>query len=211
MDEEISAGCIVWSDGDGVSWCMDVAGVYNTPGTVCKLEGGSWVVARGNGWDDGCIYWEDQQGTLHCRDVTGSHGPPGGEYRSSDGCTWFGGGEAWLQLGDEAREYLAASESTRRRRKVALDAAPGPREWDNKLGVLARTMKKVGLGAEEGNRPCHEAPNTAASSEAARRRVTYGTEGLARILAAEAALNADFDTFCSKGKRVVWPEMPLRM
>jgi len=210
MEEELAEGCIVWTDEAGDSWCMDVRGAYGVPGTVSKLEGGQWVVARGDGWDDGCIYWEDERGVSWCLDLLGSHGPPGAEYWGEDGgVTWFSNGEAWLELGDEARDYFAASESTRQRRKAAAESAPGTKKWENRLKVFDIPGKsgKVRDGEAGGEQQFGKA-----QEEAERRRMMYGSEGLVEIEAAEAELQARFDEVrFGGGKRILWPEMPLNL
>jgi hypothetical protein len=211
MDEEIEAGCIVWKDENGATWCLDADGAYGTPGSISYLHDGHWCLHVG-GKQDGCIYWEDEQGVMWCRDVEGAYGPAGEQYRSTDGETWFGDSEAWLELADEAAEFFAARADTLMKRQVAAQSgalARGKKDakaWENDMRVV-----KIARGAG-GHDACDAQQGTSALQEAeASRRVLYGDEMLARIAMEEARMNACFDVQIQSKKHVMWPELPLKM
>jgi hypothetical protein len=193
--EAVEAGCVLWTDDAGARWCLDVLGAYGEAGVVSRLVDEHWEPVRGALGDgdadaqaDGCIYWTDGDGVRWCRDVEGVWGPAGGQYHSSDGGTWFGDGDAWVTLSDEAADYFAASDAGRRR--AAAAAAPG-REWDGLPDV-----------AEEAWR------GDAAAAAAAER--LYGPFAAA-VAALEAAADSAFDERCRTARPALWPELPLRL
>jgi hypothetical protein len=206
-DEEdgaaISAGCVLWTDADGVRWCKDIHGKFGDAGALSQLYSDAWhAVAEFPSADpdaDGCVYWTDGAGVRWCRDVHGAWGPPGGQYHSRDGGEWFGDGDAWLTLSDEAADFFAAAASRRSRQSGAYGrrGAAGPGSWRGQTGG-------EGAGADGGE------AGVAASAAVAAAAELYGEHAQA-VAALEAAADAAFDAACRAARPVLWPELPLRL
>ena len=77
---------------------------------------------------DGALYWRDEEGTLWCRDRYGVYGRDvGAEYYSVDGgSVWFGDGDGWVQVSEEALEFVGVT-SARKLRAKALSRATNAR------------------------------------------------------------------------------------
>ena len=191
----ISAGCVLWTDSEGVKWCRDVKGEFGEPGSLSQLVGDEWhAIAESPGDEldaDGCVYWTDDAGVRWCHDVRGAWGPAGAQYHSQDGSTWFGEGDAWVTLSEEAADFFSAAASRRARRSGA-SGGRGPSE------------KGAWQGRDDAG---GETDFSAADVEAA---ALYG--GFAQSVAAlEAAVDAAFDEACRAARPVLWPELPLRL
>ena len=194
-EEAIASGCVLWVDSDGFKWCRDVFGAFGTVGTVSKLVGDEWhVVELGEVAseinEDGCVYWMDENGVRWCRDVVGAWGPANAQYHSEDGSTWYGTGDAWLTLSDEAADYFAARRSNRCR--FSERANNGPGSSDHPVGEAAEEIFAA-----------------AAAGDAAAAAL-YGPYA-AEVAAMEAAADAAFDEACRGARPVLWPELPLRL
>ncbi len=188
---------MLWTDEAGTRWCLDAHGAYGEAGVISRLVDEHWQPlpqaggeGDGDAQADGCIYWTDGDGVRWCRDVEGVWGPAGAQYHSADGSTWFGDGDAWVTLSDEAADFFAAAAAGRRR--AATAARAGGWGWDLSTPAVADAAWRE---EEE------------AAAAAAR---LYGPFAAA-VAALEAAADAAFDERCRSARPALWPELPLRL
>jgi len=172
---------------------------------------------------DGALYWRDGEGMWWCRDRYGVYGGgAGAEYYSEDGgSVWFGEGDGWVQVSEEALEFVSATSARKLRAKALSRSTYALTHSLAKSHVSQAPAGTAGAGAgpvkEEllqsadgkGMQPSWEndrqvllggaaaaggAGAGCSSSDEAVYQTLYGSEeAIARVRAEEARLNAALD------------------
>ena len=140
-DADAGGGEQVW-----VLYDAETSGAAGLPGSQGE-DGRGWgeftFRARGGGGyqhedgggksgsgGDGALYWRDGEGMWWCRDRYGVYGGgAGAEYYSEDGgSVWFGDGDSWVQVSEEALEFVSVT-SARKLRAKALSRSTYSRTY----------------------------------------------------------------------------------